>query len=440
MPYRGSSQSPCQAGPQSGASAVNSSARPASNGFAATPTGASPWWTDALNDPWRDPNAQAAVTVPGRPADPGPPLEPLPEERPSGGGTAPMRVVFLVVFITALLAGGLGGALGYVVAARSGGGVATAPGDVPPLAKRPPKSVAGVVQQVMPSLVTVIIRKGDRGGNGSGFVVSADGYIVTNAHVATGAGDDADITVRFHDGETARAELVAAAPNTDIAVLKVKRDDLAPVTFGDSDGVAVGDPVIAVGAPLGLQDTVTTGVVSALDRAVSGSEDDPADAFAAIQTDAAINPGNSGGALLDGAGRVIGVNTAIATLKRGEDDSGGNIGLGFAIPVNQAKRIATEIIKSGKARETVLGVQVDTGYQDANGGVKLASVDSGGPAGKAGLEKGDVVTRVNKRALYEAIDLVALVRKYAPGTVISLEYRRGGESRKARVTVAGSTE
>ncbi|MGH2601004.1 MAG: S1C family serine protease, partial [Dehalococcoidia bacterium] len=400
----------------------------------------SPWWTDAQRDPWRDPNAHAAIHVPGQPADPGPPLEPLPEEKPAPAGVPRTRALFLVVLITALLAGGLGGALGYVVAARNGiAGNQTDPG-VPPLAKRPPESVAGVVKKAMPSMVTVLIRKGDRGGTGSGFVISADGYIVTNAHVAKGAGSDAQVSVRFHDGQAAQARVVATAPTTDVAVLKVERKDLSPVTFGDSERVAVGDPVIAVGAPLGLQDTVTTGVVSALDRPVSSREDDPSDAFAAIQTDAAINPGNSGGALLDGAGRVIGVNTAIYTLTRGEEEGSGSIGLGFAIPINQARRIATEIIKSGEARETVLGAEVDPQYESVTGGAKLHSVASDGPASKAGLKSGDVVTSLSGRPLAGAIDLVALVRKHAPGTVISLEYQRDGATRKAKVTLTGTTE
>ncbi len=376
------------------------------------------------------------MTVPGEPADPGPPLEPVAEPSAPSGNPA-LRTVFFVAMVTALLAGALGGALGYFAAANNS---ATAPGvGAAPLAKRPPDSVAGVVKETMPSLVTVLVRSGSKGGNGSGFVVSDDGYIVTNAHVATGAGADADIRVRFHDGTTAAAKFVASATASDIAVLKVDRDGLKPVTFGDSEQVAVGDPVIAVGAPLGLQDTVTTGVVSALDRPVTEDEENPSDAFAAIQTDAAINPGNSGGALLDGAGRVIGVNTAIYTLKSGADGAG-SIGLGFAIPINHAKRVASEIIKSGSARETVLGVEVDPGYQNLDGGVKLKSVESGGPADKAGLRAGDIITSLNKRPLHRPIDLVALVRKYAPGDVVSLEYLRGGSKETAKATLSGATE
>jgi len=391
----------------------------------------SPWWTDALRDPWRNPAAPAAIPVPGVPADPGPPLEPPPEQPAARPG---LRMVFLVSVITALLAGALGGALGYVVAARNG--VATLPGqaEVPPLAKRPPESVAGVVRETMPSLVTILIHNRSQDGNGSGFVISADGYVVTNEHVAMAGGRDADLRVVFSDGSTERAELVGASPESDIAVLKVARGGLTPVTFGDSDRVAVGDPVIAVGAPLGLQNTVTTGVVSALDRPVAGGRNDPS-VFAAIQTDAPINPGNSGGALLDGGGRVIGVNTAIYTVKSSDDGSGGSIGLGFAIPINQAKRVAAEIVKSGRARNPVIGAEIDTAYRSVVGGVKLAALESDGPAAKAGLKAGDVITKLNGRPLREPIDLVALIRKHAPGSVINVEYLRGGGRHAVRITL-----
>ncbi len=419
-PY-GAPASHSYAGPNVPAGPVNGSS--GSSGSA--------WWTDALHDPWRDPQAPAAVTVPAVPDDPGPPLEPL-EESPTPVAGPGLRLVLLVSLLTALLAGGLGGAIGYVVAARNG--IATLPGEgeAPSLTKRPPDSWAGVVKETMPSLVTVTIRSGDKGGNGSGFVISSDGYVVTNEHVAMGAGRNATLNVVFSDGSSARASVVGSSPESDIAVLKVSRTNLKPVTFGDSDKVAVGDPVIAVGAPLGLQNTVTTGAVSALDRPVSGGREDPS-VFAAIQTDAPINPGNSGGALVDGGGRVIGVNTAIYTVDSGE--RGGSIGLGFAVPINQAKRVATEIVKNKQARTTVIGAEVDIEYQSGRGGVRLESVEPGGPAERAGLKDGDVVTKLNGRLLTEPIDLVALVRKYAPGSVVSVRYDRGGETRTARITL-----
>jgi putative serine protease PepD len=391
----------------------------------------SPWWTDALRDPWRDPATPAAIRVPGVPADPGPPLEPPPEQPASRPG---LRLVFLVSLMTALLAGALGGALGYVVAARNGVGTLVGQGEPPPLAKRPPESVAGVVRDTMPSLVTILIHNRSQDGNGSGFVISADGYVVTNEHVAMAGGADADLRVVFSDGATARAKLVGASAESDIAVLKVDRTGLVPVTFGDSDKVAVGDPAIAVGAPLGLQNTVTTGVVSAVDRPVAGGQNDPS-VFAAIQTDAPINPGNSGGALLDGGGRVIGVNTAIYTVKPSDDGSGGSIGLGFAIPVNQAKRVAAEIVRTGHARNPVIGAEMDTSYRNLTGGVRLSKVESEGPAAKAGLKAGDVVTKLNGRPLREPIDLVALIRKHAPGSVINVEYLRGAGRHTARITL-----
>ncbi|HEX2419780.1 MAG TPA: trypsin-like peptidase domain-containing protein [Micromonosporaceae bacterium] len=396
-----------------------------------TPSQESAWWTDALRDPWRDPAAPAAIRLPGVPADPGPALEPPPEPPTPRPG---LRLVFLVSLMTALLAGSLGGALGYVTAARNGISALPGQGEVPPLAKRPPESVAGVVRETMPSLVTILIHNRSQDGNGSGFVISTDGHVVTNEHVAMAGGPKADLRVVFSDGSTERAKLVGASAESDIAVLKVDRTGLTPVTFGDSDRVVVGDPVIAVGAPLGLRNTVTTGVVSAVDRPVAGGRNDPS-VFAAIQTDAPINPGNSGGALLDGGGRVVGVNTAIYTVKPSDDGTGGSIGLGFAIPINQAKRVAAEIVRTGHARNPVIGAEMDTNYSTLSGGVRLAEVESGGPAAKGGLKAGDVVTKLNGQPLREPIDLVALIRKHAPGAVINMEYLRGSGRHTARITL-----
>ncbi len=374
----------------------------------------------------------------------GPPLDPLPEPVPSGG--ARRRPVGLaVIIVTALLAGALGGALGYLGAARTGGGssvLGPSETDKPKAADRAPDSVSGVVKKVLPSVVTVLIHTDKVEGNGSGFVVSSSGYIITNNHVAA-AGSGGQLKVAFSDGTTANATVKGTDPESDLAVLKVDKSGLTPVKFGDSDRLAVGDPVIAIGAPLGLSNTVTAGIVSDLDRPVLTGKEAGSEAYmAAIQTDAAINPGNSGGPLLDGAGRVVGINSAILTLGDSSADGetkSGNIGLGFSIPVNQAKRVADDIIRTGKARRTVIGASLDSSYQSANGGVRLAKVTAGGPADKAGLRSGDVITRYDSHLLTAPTDLIAFIRKDAPGSVAPVEYQHSGASRSTTVTL-GATD
>ncbi len=397
-------------------------------------TGHSPWWTDALNDPWRDPVAPAVVVH--QPAAAGPPLDAPPRPRPawSGGG---LRLVFLVAVVSALLAGTLGGTLGYVFAVRNGVGTGGAIGQTDtrtaPLTNRPPTSLAGVVQRVMPSVATILVSNANERGNGSGFVVSPDGYLITNEHVAA-VGATGSISVRFSDGTTVAARRIGGDAEADVAVLKVDKQGLTPVTFGDSDKVAVGDPVLAVGSPLGLTNTVTSGIVSALDRPVragSGTSGDPESFYAAIQTDAAINHGNSGGPLVDAGGRVIGINSAIQTGT--SDEKAGNIGIGFAIPIDQARRIAQEIIQTGRSHHTVIGASVDTGYQET--GARLASVVANGPAAKGGLRGGDVITRFNGRVIEDETDLVAQIRKQAPGTVVPVDYIRGGALHTTEVTL-----
>jgi putative serine protease PepD len=262
--------------------------------------------------------------------------------------------------------------------------------------------------------------------------------VITNDHVVADA--TGSVTVTFNDGDVAPADVVGKDPESDLAVIKVNGgEDLSPVEFGNSDGIAVGDPVLAFGAPLALANTVTSGIVSALDRTIqAGEPGGPVRYYAAIQTDAAVNQGNSGGPLVDSGGRVIGVNSVIKSLATDEEQAG-NIGLAFAIPINQAKRVAQEIIATGKARRTVFGAQVEGG-RVPSGGVRLVSVDSAGPAGSAGLRNGDVVTKLDGHVLEESTDLIALVRKYAPGEVVTVEYRRGSDRRTASVTLAADAK
>jgi putative serine protease PepD len=393
------------------------------------------WWSDALHDPWRDPSAPAAVVV--HPPSDAPPTEAVPgaDGRPAKRG---LGLVFTVALITALLAGGLGGTLGFVFASRTGVGAGhtvlggnsntTNPAGL----QRPPDSLAATVRRVLPSLVTV--RSPTTGGVsvGSGFIVTADGYVITNDHVVESR--SGSLTVILNDSSVVPATLVGSDPESDVAVLKANRTGLPPVQFGDSDKVVVGDGVLAFGSPLALANTVTYGIVSALDRPLSATEPNgPTRFYAGIQTDAAINHGNSGGPLVDTAGRVIGVNSLIRSAD--DTETGGSIGLGFAIPINQAKRIAQDIIDTGKARRTVIGAQLSASYQNPNGGVEITSVTAGGPAANAGLKPGDVVTKFQGVPLEEAADLIALVRKYPPGASVKVEYQRGGGAHTAQVTL-----
>lgn len=401
------------------------------------PPAESPWWTnDALQDPWRDPRAPTAVVVTSAPVSTGPPPERITDPDAPRRSIGPILAICLV---TALLAGGLGGTLGYVFAVRGGvGGAGTSLGtpeqDAPAAAQRAPESLAGVAKQVTPSVVTVRVT----GAIGSGFVVSADGYVITNDHVVESA--DKNLSVAFSDGSTASATLVGRDPESDIAVIKVAKPNLPAVQFGNSDQIAVGDPVLAFGSPLALANTVTYGIVSALDRTIQAGEPGGTTRYyAAIQTDAAVNQGNSGGPLVDGAGRVIGVNSVIRSVG-GTETEAGNIGLAFAIPINQARRVAEDIIDTGKARRTVIGAQVSTGGTTAATGARLRSVEPAGPAATAGLKAGDVVTKLDGHVLEEGTDLIALVRKYPPGATVAVEYRRGNQKESASVTLAADAK
>lgn len=396
------------------------------------------WWSDALSDPWRDPQASAVVYATPQPGVAPPVQLETPPPPPRRG----IGLVLMVSVISAVLAGALGGTLGYVFALRGGGtplgGGSGLGGSPPEAANRAPESVAGVVKKVLPSVVTIRARSGSSGSLGSGFIVSGDGFVLTNDHVVGGANSTATISVTFSDGRTAPAKLVGTETESDVAVLKIDQTGLPAVEFADSDAIQVGDPVIAVGAPLALSNTVTYGIVSATDRPVVAGDSGSPRYYAAIQTDAAVNQGNSGGPLFDLAGRAVGINSVIKSLST-DQQTAGNVGLAFAIPINQAKRQAQEIIELGKARRTVLGASTDPAYTNPAGGVKLASVTPGGPAEQAGLRAGDVVQRLQDDPLEDPEDLVALVRKYPPGAVVSVKFQRAGADQSASVTLAADT-
>jgi putative serine protease PepD len=297
-------------------------------------------------------------------------------------------------------------------------------------------TVAQIAEQTLPSVVTIVVEGAQGSGSGSGFVIGEDGYILTNNHVVSGASADG-LEVVFPDGERLSAKVIGTSPSYDLAVVKVKRTGLPALPLGDSDQVRVGDLVVAIGAPLGLEGTVTSGIVSALDRPVkAGQSSSDASYINAVQTDAAINPGNSGGPLLDAAGNVIGVNSAIATLAFATE--AGNIGLGFAIPSNSASRVAEEIIATGSSRTPLMGVLLDPTYFD--GGARVSDVTPGSGAEEAGLRTGDIVRAIDGRPIDDQTELVVAIRSYAPGDRITVEYERDGESRTAEIILGEDSE
>jgi len=307
-------------------------------------------------------------------------------------------------------------------------------------------STTAAAAKAAPSVVTIYVSSGSGSGSGSGVVLSADGYVLTNNHVVTldSSTDQATVQVRTSDGTLYDAKVVGTDPTSDLAVVKLSdASGLTPATFADSDDVQVGDLAVAIGAPLGLSNTVTDGIVSATNRAVqTGSTQNDSTVIDAIQTDAAINPGNSGGALIDAEGKVIGINSAIATVASsdlpGQDSQSGNIGVGFAIPGNSAKRIAQEIIDTGSATHALLGVSAQTAAEDGSAvgtGAELATVQDGSPAADAGLKVGDVITAVGDRPVTTSTELTAAVRSAKPGDTVTLTIRRGGDSSKVDVTL-----
>jgi S1-C subfamily serine protease len=366
---------------------------------------------------------------------------PPPERDPWWSRRLSSRRLLAVALATALVSALAGGLVGGYIGSRSASG--TEPtyslGTVPPaLANRPPDSVAGIAARVLPSVVMIKVN-GDE-GTGSGFVIHG-GYIVTNNHVVTldGAVRHATLQVVFNGGQTEPARLVGADPYSDIAVLRLVHPVRLPaLSLGNSSGVEVGDPVVAFGAPLGLANTVTSGIVSALNRPVQpgigGPDSNPQVYYDAIQTDAPINPGNSGGPLVNAQGQVIGVNAAIDTL--GGDPvtgvQGGSIGLGFAIPINQARVVATELIQTGKAAHSVIGALIDTGYLGNGAQIALSRdgsilpITPGGPAALAGLRPGDVIIRFAGQPIDDALTLLDAIRSQQPGTRVPVTFVRNG--------------
>ncbi|HEY7048385.1 MAG TPA: trypsin-like peptidase domain-containing protein [Jatrophihabitantaceae bacterium] len=297
--------------------------------------------------------------------------------------------------------------------------------------------VTTIAEQELPSVVTISVTGPSGSGTGSGEVIDTSGHILTNNHVISPAASGGTIGVLFSDGRSQAAHLVGRDPQTDLAVLQVQQTQgLRPIQFGSSQAVRVGQSVVALGAPLGLSSTVTAGIVSALDRSVNVPADDGQTALlvAAIQTDAAINPGNSGGALVDCAGDLIGVPTAGATVPNPSGGSSvGNIGLGFAIPSDFAHSIAQELIAHGSVTHGFLGVSVDTAPEGT--GLYVVAVTPGGPAASAGLQVGDVITKIDGESASSAEQLLELTLTHKPGDTVTVTYERQGETQETRLTL-----
>ncbi len=300
--------------------------------------------------------------------------------------------------------------------------------------------------KVLPSTVQVRVVNGKgtnaSGATGSGFVVDDDGHVITNNHVVEVAKDGAVIDVVDVDGATHEAEVVGRSPVYDIAVLEVSdHDALRPAALGSSDQLRVGETVVAIGSPLGLSATVTSGIVSALDRPVttgpassSPLSSDPSAFINAVQTDAAINPGNSGGPLVNLRGQVVGVNSAIATTGGSFGGESGNIGVGFAIPMDQVRVTARQILRTGRAEYPIIGANVNTGGSSA--GAMVVEVPDGTPADRAGLQKGDRIVAVEGQRVPDGVSLIVAIRTHRPGETIDLTIVRDGEEQDVQIRLA----
>jgi len=419
--------------------------------------------------------AYPTLTVPGTPAT---------SAGPRKKSSAPKVAALLLA--AALVGGGAGLGGTYAGLSLWGGSSTTSASGPHTITVNNPDNVnatTAIASKVVPSVVTINASSGSSGGTGSGVILSADGYVLTNTHVVTldGQSGDATLSVTTSDGHVYAAKVVGTDPTYDLAVIKLENaSGLTPIQWGDSSNLNVGDTTVAVGAPLGLSNTVTTGIVSALNRSIQvassaapKSQDDGQGGgeggqggqggqnspfffdfgqgqqqntqtketikIAVIQTDAAINPGNSGGALVDSQGRLIGINVAIASA--GNSSSGGqsgSIGVGFAIPSNIAKRVSQELIDNGKATHGLLGASVQdaTSVQgDTITGAYVAETTAGGPAAAAGLQKGDIITKFNGIPVSDSVDLTAQVRALAAGAKASVTYVRNGQEHTVDVTL-----
>ncbi|MBB3661862.1 MULTISPECIES: trypsin-like peptidase domain-containing protein [Prauserella salsuginis group] len=400
-----------------------------------------PLWASE-EDPWRDPGAAAVL---GRPAVTGDETGDD-TEKPQGAQLSLPEVLFgrrvkpvalATLAVIALLIGAAGGLVGW--GAASTGDELTGElnvAEAEAAKERPAGSIAGIAKRVAPAVVSLEVTSGQNGGVGSGVMIDSDGYVLTNHHVVKQAADsdEADITAVFTDGTRASAEVVGTDPKTDLAVIKVNVSNPVVIQVGKSSDIAPGDSVVAVGSPFGLDNTVTEGIVSAVDRPVTapGQNGDANVTYDAIQTDAAINPGNSGGALVDSRGALVGINSMIRTVGEGE---GGSIGLGFAIPVDQAMRIAEDLISDGKVQHADIGVNAASVSAGSSEGAQVQNVRGQGPAAKSGIKEGDVITQVGERQVRNAAELTVAVREHEVGDTVPVRLMRDGRALTVDVTL-----
>ncbi|MGW3629052.1 trypsin-like peptidase domain-containing protein [Streptomyces sp. NPDC005122] len=362
------------------------------------------------------------------------------------------RALVLGAVLIAVVSGGVGGAVGVYLERDAGTGDIELPQAAKEAPGRPADSVAGIAARALPGVVTLHVRGTDEEGTGTGFVLDTRGHILTNNHVVEPAGTRGGITVTFSGGESAKATVVGHDSGYDLAVVEVSGvGGLRPLPLGNSDSVQVGDPVVAIGAPFDLANTVTSGIISAKERPITagGEKGDGSDVsyVDALQTDAPINPGNSGGPLLDSRARVIGINSAIRSADSAADPQAGqagSIGLGFAIPVNQARRVAEELINTGRATHPVIGVTLDMDYtgDGARVGTKTSGgppVTPGGPGARAGIRAGDVITEVDGLRVHSGEELIVRTRAHRPGDRLLLTLRRDG-GRERITLVLGSAD
>jgi putative serine protease PepD len=377
---------------------------------------------------------------------PGPPAGPA-GHRPGPGWGATIAIAAIASLCAALLGGLFGGWVGATHQVDLTGGASTIPTAGSGATSRPSGSIASIAALSLPSVVTIKVSGADGTGTGSGFVIDHAGHILTNNHVVSGAASGGTIVVELSNGSQIHATIAGRDGSYDLAVLNTGRPDLKPLVMGSSKDVVVGDQVIAVGAPLGLESSVTSGIVSALNRPVSpGGNGDQQSFINAIQTDAAINPGNSGGPLLDMQGQVVGVNSAIARVPGTTDTQSGNIGVGFSIPSDQAVKTAEQLIHTGKAVHPVIGVVLDRQY--TGDGVRILSqasassgapVDPNGPAGKAGVKPGDVILEFDGRPVNDPDNLVVAIRAKNVGDHVTMKLRRGGSTLTVNLILTGTS-
>ncbi|HEY3611116.1 MAG TPA: trypsin-like peptidase domain-containing protein [Pseudonocardiaceae bacterium] len=405
------------------------------------------YWDDTDGrDPWRDPGAGAML---GPPA-----VDPVADDkgarRPAGALLSLPELLFgrrvkpralLILLACALLVGAAGGVAGWAVG-TAGSSLTDAGATIAQVdqgVQRAPNSVAGIVQRVAPAVVSLEVQAGSSGDVGSGVVIDPKGYILTNNHVvsiaAQGAGGQ--ITAVFSSGARVPAAIVGRDQVTDLAVLKVNATNLTVLQPGTSNKLEPGDTVIAIGSPLGLAGTVTSGIVSALHRPVTaqGEAGGPTVVYDAIQTDAAINPGNSGGALVDASGALVGVNSAIQTFGSSDTGGGGSIGLGFAIPIDQAKKIAQQLIRTGSVKHANLGVNTRSVSATTSEGAQVVNVTNGGAGAGAGLAVGDVITSFDNRPIGSSTELQVAVLDHDPGQAVTVVFARQGQRHSVQVTL-----